>query len=441
MTLVPERRLLFLVGAVLVPVAAAGAALPWLTAVAAALAAALAVAAVWDGAAGKRLLRGVNAELPTLFRLTEDRETALAIRLRDETGTARPLRLGLALPPEFQSQQEDVWVKMPSEPVWSRLDWPCRPLRRGRYRLQAVHVETESPLRLWAVRNVLPVQTELRVYPNLARERKRVAALFLNRGLSGIHVQRQVGRGREFEKLREYVPGDDYQDLHWKTTAKRARPITKVFQIERTQEVYVVVDASRLSARATGETTLLERFVAAALLLALAAEKQGDLFGLLTYSDRVERFVRAGRGKSHYGICRDALYTLQPRIVAPDLDELFVFLRLRLRRRALLLFLTSMDDPLVAETFVRKAGLISRQHLVLVNMPRPAEIGPLFSGETVKEPDQIYERLGSHILWQQLRELGQTLRCCGVAFQLLEEETFCAELIAQYLNVKRRQLL
>ena len=55
---------------------------------------------------------------------------------------------------------------------------------------------------------------------------------------------RQVGRGREFEKLREYVPGDGSDEIHWKATARRGHPITKVFQLERTQEVYVILAGS-----------------------------------------------------------------------------------------------------------------------------------------------------------------------------------------------------
>src|SRR5205823_6064500 len=84
---------------------------------------------------------------------------------------------------------------------------------------------------------------------NLFNERKHVAALFLRRGQLGTHAQRQAGQGRDFEKLREYVHGDSYDEIHWKASAKRGHPVTKVFQVERTQEVYVIVDASRLSAR------------------------------------------------------------------------------------------------------------------------------------------------------------------------------------------------
>jgi uncharacterized protein (DUF58 family) len=77
----------------------------------------------------------------------------------------------------------------------------------------------------------------------------------------------------------------------------------------------------------------------------------------------VETFVRAKNGKAHYNTCRDALYTLQPQIVTPDFGELYTFIRMRLRRRALIIFLTSLDDPALAENFVRSVELIRRQHV------------------------------------------------------------------------------
>ena len=116
-------------------------------------------------------------------------------------------------------------------------------------------------------------------------------------------------------------------------------------------------------------------------MLGLAAEQQGDLFGLLTFSDKIETFLRARNGQSHYHACRDALYTLRAREVAPDFDELSTFIRLRMRRRALLLFLTSLDDPVVAESFLRNMDLLCRQHLVLVNMLQPPGVQAIFSNE------------------------------------------------------------
>jgi uncharacterized protein (DUF58 family) len=371
----------------------------------------------------------------------------LDLQVRNERQQPLRLRVGLALPREIESEREEIEVALPGAVVASHFAWPCRPRQRGCYPLDAVYLEASSPLGLWNVRQTAPARAEIRVYPNLREDRRSMAALFLNRGAYGAHSQRQVGKGHEFEKLREYVAGDGYADIHWKTTAKRGRPITKVFQIERTQEVYVVLDVSRLSARpvvrapGAAPAPVLELYLTAALSLGLAAEQQGDLFGLLVFDDKVGSFVRAGNGSAHYGACRDKLYTLQPNIVSPDFDEICTFIRLRMRRRTLLVFLTALDNPELAASFVKNVELVRRQHLVLVNMLQPPGVGPLFSAPDVNTMGDLYQRLGGHLSWQSLRELKKVLQRRGVHFSLLKNEKFSAELVSQYLRVKQRQLL
>jgi uncharacterized protein (DUF58 family) len=161
----------------------------------------------------------------------------------------------------------------------------------------------------------------------------------------------------------------------------------------------------------------------------------------LTFGDRVQNFVRAKNGKAHYSACRDALYTLHPQPVTPDFDNLCTFIRLRLRRRALLLVLTNLDDPILAEGFVKHIDLISRQHLVLVNILRPAGANPLFTDPKVEAVDELYQQLGGHLRWHALRELERVLQRRGVGFSQLDDERLTTQLVAQYLNVKRRQLL
>jgi len=423
------------------------------------------VIAVIDALGARGSLSGIRIELPPVARLSKDREGKLDVRIHNAPQRRRSLRIALGLPPQIPAVIEELDAVLPADSEWSRLTWICRPMERGNFWLSKVYIEGRSPLGFWAIRKTLPVQGELRVYPNLLTERKDLAALFLNRGTFGLHAQRQVGKGRDFEKLRDYVPGDGFDEIHWKATARRGKPVTKVFQIERTQEVYVVVDASRLSARksvvrspwsAVGENSdassatdhgllttdsVLERFVTAALVLGLAAEQQGDLFGLLTFTNKVETFVRARNGKAHYSACRDALYTLQPQTVTPDFDELCTFLRLRLRRRALIIFLTSLDDPALAESFVRNIDLIRRQHLVLVNMIQSPGAAPLFTDPNVSSTDDLYRQLGGHLQWSRLRQLEKTLQRRGVRFSLLQNERLSADLVSQYLNVKQRQIL
>ena len=119
----------------------------------------------------------------------------------------------------------------------------------------------------------------------------------------------------------------------------------------------------------------------------------------------------------------------------------FWFIRLRLRRRALIIVLTSLDDPVLAESFVKGMDLICRQHVILANMMRPAEIGPMFSGPAVTRLDDLYGHLGGHLLWNSLRQLQILLQRRGVRFSLVENESLSAQLITQYMSVKRRQML
>jgi uncharacterized protein (DUF58 family) len=201
-----------------------------------------------------------------------------------------------------------------------------------------------------------------------------------------------------------------------------------------------VIDCSRLSGRAIGGESILERYLISALLLGIASEQQSDLFGLIAFDDKIQRFVRAKNGKLHYGACRDALYSLKPRLVSPDFGELANFIRVRLRRRALLIFLTELDDPVIAESFERSIRLIARQHLILVNMLKPEGAAPLFT-EPAASTDELYERLSGHMRWQKLEETTRRLGRSGMRFHLLNPERPAFDLTEQYRSVKQRQLL
>jgi len=462
--IVPHSRLLFWVALLVGPSAALAGLTPSSLWILILLLTAFCSVVTFDALVARRALAGIAVELPEVVRLSKDRPGKIELHVRNEQQRACRLRLGLPLPSPIYSPHDEMLAQLPAGAEFSRLAWECTPRRRGQYRLEACYLEAPSPLRFWTWRTSAPLRTEIRVYPNLLQDRKSLAYLFLNRTGLGIHSQRQVGQGRDFENLRDYIPGDGLDEIHWKATAKRAHLVTKVFQIERMQEVYVIVDASRLSARAqtsevrnasskpeTGKGNseletrssepILERFVTSALVLGLVAQRQADAFGILSFSDRIHNFVRAKTGKAHYSACRDALFALQPRLVTPDFGELFSFIRLRLRRRALLIFLTDLDDPVLAESFSQNLKIISRQHLVLVQMLRPAGVGPLFAGGDARTVDEVYERLGGHLQWDKLRELERGLRKAGVHFSLVEQDALSVQMVSQYMNVKQRQLI
>ena len=161
----------------------------------------------------------------------------------------------------------------------------------------------------------------------------------------------------------------------------------------------------------------------------------------MTFSDRTHRFIRAHRGLAHFRVCREIIYNLQPSRVSPDFREVFTNLHVNLRRRALLVFFTHLDDALLAETFSREISLLARRHVVLVNVGRTAHLKPLFTGEAPGDLGDLYQGLAGQMLWNRMCQLKLALHSKGVRLTLAEPARIKAQVSFEYLEVKRRQLL
>lgn len=453
--LVPSQRLLWLVALVGLPAALALGLLglpPELLGVASLVVIAL-IGLDAPGALAR--LRDVSVSLPRQTRTSKGKHFTIEATLSQPDASCRLLHAGLPFSTAFKTDAAIVTVALPAEGGTVRVQWEALALERGRYTLDACYVETSSPLGLWDGRKRLPADSEIRVFPDLTRERNVLAPLFFRKGAVGLHQVRQVGRGREFEQLRAYLPGDSYSDIYWKGTAKRLYPVTMVHQIERTQEVHVVVDVSRRSARELPPLTRpglqnreplaktqCERFIQAAMVLALAAQQQGDRFGLITFSDQVHTTLRAARGHAHYNACRDALYHLQPNMVSPDYEELFIHLGNRLRQRALIILLTDLGEPWLAESFAESVAHAARRHVVLVQSLGSPEVQPLFhKGDSIPNEEALYDKLAGHLMWAGLQDTTRTLKQSGVHLTSSLQEDLVATVVTDYLNVKKRQLL
>ena len=433
MRFAPTSRLLRLAAVLAVPLAGAGGLVSALAAPCFALLAVAALVAVWDAYRGRRRLEAVRIACPETVRLTKDAASALPIEIENGLPAALVLKLAPALPPGVSSEKTMDEVEAP--PGRSLYSWRLTGRERGDLELQRVYLATASPLGWWEARAELAVACRFRIYPNL-RDRS-TAALFLRTPQIGLRMHRQVGKGREFENVRQYLSGDAFEDIHWKATARRSFPVVKLYRVEHAQEVYAVIDASRLSAR----EGILESYVDAALHLALVAEKQGDRFGLVTFSDRTHRFVRARNGLDHFRLCRETIYNLRAERVSPDFREVFTSLQLHLRQRSLVVFLTSLDDALLAESFERDIGLVARRHLVLVNVRQTAALTPLFQEEPPTDLDALYGGLAGQMQCNRMRALAAALGNRGVRLSVVSAERIKQQVAEGYLDVKRRQAL
>jgi uncharacterized protein (DUF58 family) len=346
---------------------------------------------------------------------------------------------------------EDTVLSLHSGESLPAIPLELRAKTRGIFLISQLLFDWTSLLGWWIYRERQTIRCEVRVYPDLTAEGRQLAR-FLKRNEVGIHHYRHLGRGREFEKLREYEPGDGFDTIHWKATAKRRYPITKVYQTEKAQEVYVALDNSRLSGRlvaneyatsesAGGQIPALERTIASSLLFCAAAQSQGDLFGLLTFSDKIDHLVTARSGPAHFNRCRDVLAGLQTRLVSPDFGDIASTLMARIKRRALIVFLTSLDDPVLSEVFLSSMDFVARRHLVLAIMLLSPWVRPLFTPPAAEKIDDIYQNIAGHLRWTHLTEVRRQLHQRGIQLCLVSNQSASLEIVTQYISLKRRQAL
>jgi uncharacterized protein (DUF58 family) len=338
--------------------------------------------------------------------------------------------------------------------------WPWTPevalLRRGVWPGPRVGIEKYSRFGLWHLRQWFDSPVPLRIDADLRASRQDILRSPVYRALVAARQSPWTGHGRDFERLREYQPGDMYSEIAWKSTARRGSPVTRLFQWEQKQEVYFVVDQSRASAQAHAPAAnsahdaplgrsprrLLDLAVETALVAASVALELGDAFGLITFADEPKSWLLAGSGQSHFHLFRDRLRNLEPLPTTADYEALFAEISLRLRRRAYLVLLADLTERSVADSLSRGVNLIRSSHAVLLTSILPAHARPAFSpGEKLDTAQDVYAALAGEKESQRLGALARQLRRSNAQLRYVPAELFLRKAVEGYLESKREQRL
>ncbi|GMU23801.1 MAG: hypothetical protein AMXMBFR13_38790 [Phycisphaerae bacterium] len=178
------------------------------------------------------------------------------------------------------------------------------------------------------------------------------------------------GRGMEFDEVREYQPGDDIRTIDWNVTARTGWAHVKRYAEEREMTAVLVVDLS-LSGR-FGSTHQLKIDLATEIsaVLALSAIKNNDKIGLLIFTDHVEKYIPAKKGKQHVLRVIRELLSFEPRAGGTDLAGALEFLNKVLKRKAVVFLVSDFID----RDFERDLALTrSRHDLIPVRISDPRE--------------------------------------------------------------------
>ena len=316
-----------------------------------------------------------------------------------------------------------------------------RPMQRGDARLGACYIRYQSVFRIaerWAR---APLEQTVRIYPDLDDAKRHSMYLLRSRqiALEKRHT-RMRGIGREFESLREYQEGDEYRDICWTAAARRAKLVTRVYQMERSQTVWIVIDSGRLMRARVGEFSKLDAAVNSALSLAQVALYSGDRVGMIAYGRGIRQQLPAAKGSAHLRQLIEGLAMVREEGAEADHLQMASRLLTDQKRRSLIVWLTDLAETAMTPEVIEAASMMMPRHLVLFVVIGQPDLGALAAMRPNSE-SEMYRVAAAQEMVHRRELLLARLRERGALALEVSSGAVSPVLVNSYLQIKERNQL
>ncbi|HEY1985911.1 MAG TPA: DUF58 domain-containing protein [Terracidiphilus sp.] len=421
---------------------------------------------VWDGLVllaalldGRRLPRASELTAARAWSNTPalDGETEIELSIENNSRVIVDCRLLDDLPAALAAEPaEHRLTAFPR--VAARLRYRVEPQERGDCATGWLFVRYRSPLGLTEFWARAPLNQTVRVYPALRTTEEQQIFLARSRQIDlQLRQARQRGLGRDFESLREYREGDDLRDICWTATARRANLITRQYQTERSQPVWIVLDCGRLmrSRVATVATprsgslpknsptpvhSKLDHACSTAVALAQLALYSGDRVGLLAYGQGIQQRLLPGRGSAHLRQLIELLAQVRAEMSEADHLRATAVLNRLQPRRSLILWVTDLAETAMRPEVIDGAVQLLRRHVLLfVAMAQP-EVDVIAKARP-KNVEQMFRSAAAQEMAGRRELLLARLHDQGALTLDLNPEALTSSVLNQYLAVKERAMV
>ncbi len=231
-----------------------------------------------------------------------------------------------------------------------------------------------------ALQPAITAEDEARAAEILGRVRRMEVRThrLVNDALAGRYASVFKGRGMDFDRVRNYVPGDDVRTIDWNVTARTGEAHIKVFTEERELTILLLIDISASADFGSVENSKRELAAEAAGVLAASAIRNRDKVGVILFCDEVELYIPPGKGRSHImRIIREILF-FRPHRKGTHIGHALDFANRVLHRRAVIFlvsdFCLGAPQEEKLKSLLTKLQVTSRRHdVIAVSVTDPRE--------------------------------------------------------------------
>jgi uncharacterized protein (DUF58 family) len=364
-----------------------------------------------------------------------------SIKLILNNGSALQMRALLRdeLPDAFESLTDFPPVVIPPGGE-AQLSVAVRPLKRGAHAFGNVVLRLQGESGLIQKQVSLAVTDTAKVYPNFrGADQYQLLAKIDQRDEVVRKPMRSRAAGTDFESLRPYISGEDPRNIDWKATARRGALVSRNKQVEKGQQLAVLLDAGRLMAETIGKYSKLEHALNATVMLSYVAQKRGDALAVASFSNTIESFLPSVRGPSLLPRVLESLYTVQVRSVESDYWQAIAQIMTMLRRRSLLILLTDVLDASASAGLINNLSRAAEKHLVLcvvLSEPRLGELAQSIPA-TIEES---YRKAAACDQLRRRRLALENMRSRGILVLETSPAHLSIHLVKRYLEIRQADL-
>jgi uncharacterized protein (DUF58 family) len=321
------------------------------------------------------------------------------------------------------------------------LHYQLRPVTRGEYHFGVLNAITSSVVGLCSRRVLLAAPQMIPVFPSVIQMKKYEMLAFARiSNYEGIKHIRRIGHSYEFEKIRNYVQGDDIRSINWKATGRRNAIMVNQYEDERSQQVYMILDKSRNMHMPFNGLSLLDYSINTSLVLANIALKKYDKTGLITFSHKIGSVLPADRSELQLKKILQLLYREKPQPVEANYDLLYRAVKNVVHGRSLIFLYLNFESAYAMERALHVLQKINRMHLLVIMIFENTELEK-FSNEAPVMLSDIYAQTIAQKLLNDKRQIVAKLRKYGIQTILSKPENLSINTVNKYLELKARGLI
>ncbi len=386
--------------------------------------------------AGRGRIQASRA-MPVRFSLGDENE--LSVELSNMYPFSTRVHLIDEQPVQFQERAFNRHIHLNARSR-NTLKYELRPVTRGEYHFGHILCFVTTIAGFVQRRFAAGEEATVKVYPSYHQLRKYQLMALSDVPVHGAKKVRRLGHSMEFEKIKDYVQGDDVRTINWKASARRGDIMVNTFTDARQQLIYCLIDKGRNMKMPFEGMTLLDYSINASLALLNVALLRQDKAGLITFSQKISDVVPADRRSGQINLLLEALYKQETDFKETDFEALLGGIHRRLTQRSFLLLFTNFETYSSLERQLPYLRRLASRHLLCVVFFRNTLLKELH--ETQPDTTEgIYIKTIADRFDFEKRQIVKELRKAGILSILTTPQQLSIDVINKYLELKARQMV